>query len=120
MSLYHNYLYKLFAFVVLISYVCSIELVIKNDQMNHSKGNWIIYNSNRRPYAVTANHGFINICYFQEDDIPLREQRANAKLIAASPKLLKALINLVSICPMTALSKRERDAAHALINKLSK
>ena len=78
-----------------------------------------LYSRRGIPYSITAKRGDIDICYFQFSDLSIKEQRANAKLITASPKLLKALTNLLSKCPLTLDSRTERDAAHALIDKLN-
>ena len=87
--------------------------------MKYTNYLWKLYSRRGIPYSVTAKRGDVDICYFQESDLSLKEQISTAKLITASPKLLKALTNLLDKCPLTLDSRTERDAAHALIDKLN-
>lgn len=65
----------------------------------HTKGEWFSCCTKSDPHFLFAKDGNVSICTFtrkQYDgiEIPIEEMQANAKLIAAAPELLEALIEI--------------------------
>lgn len=68
-------------------------------ETKHTKGTWWACCTKSIPHYVFANEGKQTICAMiqkQEmgDDLTVEEMQANAKLIAAAPDLLDALLKL--------------------------
>lgn len=68
-------------------------------EIKHTKGTWWACCTKSTPHYVFANEGERTICAMiqkQEmgEDLTAEEMQANAKLIAAAPKMLDALLKL--------------------------
>jgi len=79
--------------------------------MKHTKGEWI--NLGYRVDVDIAD-GLSGICEMS-NWMDKKEMEANAKLIAAAPEMLEALIHLRDFCP--SLKKHQKDTITRVIKK---
>lgn len=75
---------------------------------NHTQGNWIT--NEGQVYPQETGKTLALIPYFNKED---KEQEANAQLIAAAPKMLKALKTILTIhrTDLTTLALKQAENA---------
>ena len=94
--------YTFYLFLNKITYICTkklkkhIEMVRK---FKGTKGEWFSCCTDSTPHYLFTHEGELTICSFiknQESGVEYNdeEMKANAKLIAAAPDLLEALLNI--------------------------